>query len=111
MTCDTIPAEGTANRFFAFLAVFAIILARMDELEEKKLLQDNLDLSLENNRLLKKMVFSQRLSNFISIAKWVIIIGSAFGIYYYLGPALESLIGTYQDLLSGSGDAIQNFKF
>ena len=81
----------------------------MDAEQEKKLLQDNLDISLENNKLLKKLVFSQRLGNFLGIIKWVIIIGSALGIYYYLAPTFESLLQTYQDLLGSSGEAVQNF--
>ena len=70
----------------------------MDE-EIKKLISDNLELSRENNLLLKKLVSYQRWQQWLGITKWIIIIGSAVGFAYYLQPVIGNLLGTYNGLL------------
>ncbi len=72
----------------------------MDQ-ELRDLLEKNLQISEENNELLKKLYRSQKWSQFMSIMYWVLIIGITFGTYYYLQPYIETLLGTYTDLMSG----------
>jgi len=59
----------------------------MDE-ETKKLL-------VENNEMLKKLVFYQKLNQIYRIAYWSVIILSAIGAFYFLKPMLGDLIGVY----------------
>ena len=69
------------------------------EPEIKELLEKDVELSEENNKILKKMMFSSRISLVLNITKWVIIVGSILGITYWLAPQLETLLNTYKDLL------------
>ncbi|MFA6999931.1 MAG: hypothetical protein WC241_02325 [Candidatus Paceibacterota bacterium] len=59
----------------------------MDE-ESKKLIVDN-------NEMLKKLVFYQRWNQIYRIAYWAIIILSAIGAFYFIQPLLSSLAGAY----------------
>jgi len=70
------------------------------ESEIKELLEKDLVLDEENNKLLKSMLFSQRLSWAMSILKWIIIIASILGITYWFGPVIEKLLLTYNKLIS-----------
>ena len=79
--------------------------------EEKELLKKNLELAEENNRLLKSLHRSMRIRRLVSIAYWVLIIGSAVGLWYFLEPFLEQIIGTYDGAKSNFeelGDFLQN---
>ena len=70
----------------------------MDE-EIKELLEKDLELNEENNKILKKMEFSGKVSLALGISKWVVVVGSILGISYWLGPQLEAMLNTYKDLL------------
>ena len=59
----------------------------MDE-ETKKIL-------VENNEMLKKLVFFQKLNQIYRVVYWSIIILSAIGAFYYLKPLLGGLINVY----------------
>jgi len=59
----------------------------MDE-ETKKLL-------VENNEMLKKLVFFQKLNQIYRVVYWVIIILSTIGAFYFIQPYLGSLMGVY----------------
>ena len=63
--------------------------------ESKKLLQDTLDLSKENNQMLQSMRRSMRIARLMSIVYWVFIIGSAVGAYYFIQPYVDEVIGIY----------------
>jgi len=70
----------------------------MDE-ELKNLTRENIELSKENNKLLNELVSYQRLSRWLSVAKWIIIIGSTVGALYYLQPMLDGALNYYKTLL------------
>lgn len=55
----------------------------MDKLEEI------LSLTRENNKILRGMRRSQRVSSFFQFIYWLVIIGSVFGAYYYIQPMIE----------------------
>jgi len=59
----------------------------MDE-ETKKLL-------VENNEMLKKLVFFQKLNQIYRVVYWSIIILSAIGAFYFLKPMLSGLVNLY----------------
>ncbi len=67
----------------------------MDE-ESKKLLEETLELSRENNQILQSMKRSMRLARVMSFIYWIFIIGSAVGAYYLVQPYVDSLMGAYE---------------
>lgn len=72
--------------------------------ESKKLLQETLELTKENNQMLQSMRRSMRIQRAMSFVYWIFIIGSAVGAYYFIQPYLEELIGVYgstSDVLKG----------
>lgn len=72
------------------------------EEEIKDLLEEDLELNKENNELLKGMHRSARWSLIFAVLKWLFILGSVFGIYYYFGQFFENTIGSYKELLGTS---------
>lgn len=75
-----------------------------------------LNLTRENNKILRGMRRSQRLSSLFQMVYWLIILGIAFGAYYYIQPMIEPFLQiidkTMSDLqgvkdsLGGMGDNI-----
>lgn len=57
--------------------------------ELKNLLQKNLETSQESLKILKKINRARIFGNLFSFLKWLIIIGVAFGAYYYLQPYID----------------------
>ncbi len=66
----------------------------MDE-EIKKLLEENIVLSKENNNLLTKLYKLYKTRQIISILKIVIIIGIAFGAFYFIESSISGLFSNY----------------
>ncbi|MEI6352529.1 MAG: hypothetical protein WCO35_01170 [Candidatus Nomurabacteria bacterium] len=54
-----------------------------------------LEILEENNELLKKIRSSQKLANNLKIAYWIIVISVAFGAYYLLQPAANSILNQF----------------
>jgi hypothetical protein len=77
----------------------------MDQ-EDKVRLARALELSEENNQLLKKLVRHARWSRFIRIAYWLIIIGASVGVFYFFQPYIDQLISTYRSI----NDAVNTFN-
>jgi hypothetical protein len=67
---------------------------------EKKLLEETLELSKENNKILKKLHGAMRISRAIKVVYWVIIIGSMLGVYYYFQPFIDSIKGSADGIMS-----------
>ena len=72
----------------------------MDE-ELKILLKENLELSKENNKLLKKQWRVVKWSRFVKLTYWVVILALTFGAYYYIQPYMDALKGSYSGLDAG----------
>ncbi|MEK7585844.1 MAG: hypothetical protein AAB477_01255 [Patescibacteria group bacterium] len=72
--------------------------------ETKQLLKESLELSKENNHMLKKMVRSQRWTNVYRVVYWGIIIFSSVGAYYFIQPYLSNLVNVYTGGVSGLGN-------
>ncbi|GMQ95108.1 MAG: hypothetical protein BMS9Abin13_218 [Patescibacteria group bacterium] len=69
--------------------------------EAKKLIEKNLELSKENNKMLRKMRRAMRWGKVFKLFYWTIIIGSTVGAYYYIQPFVDDLKATYGSFTSG----------
>lgn len=56
----------------------------------------------DNHKILKKLLLHNRWASFVSLVKWLIILGAAFGTYYYFQPYIDQLLEMYKNVL-GSG--------
>lgn len=76
--------------------------------EVKQLFEENLRLSKENNALLVKIRSYQVWTRIYTIAYWFIIIGIAFGAFYFLKPVLGGLTNFYSvGLEDSNGNAVK----
>jgi membrane protein required for beta-lactamase induction len=55
-----------------------------------------LEITRENNKILRSMRRTQRWSSFFAFMYWMIILGSIFGTYYYFQPAIQKYTKTFQ---------------
>lgn len=84
----------------------------MDE-ESKKLLEENLKLSKENNELLLKLYKIQRMARTTRLLYWGLIILVTLGSFYFLQPYLGNLVNIYTGGVSGIsnvGDITNSLK-
>ncbi|MEI6296048.1 MAG: hypothetical protein WCO84_00165 [bacterium] len=72
---------------------------------EDKTQEEILNLTRENNKILRSMRGSQRRTSFFQAIYWLFIIGSAMSAYYYLQPMFDSAMKGYQDTVSKINDA------
>ena len=63
--------------------------------EIRKLLERTSELAEENNKILRSMRRSQRISSIIRFIYWAFIIGSAVGIYYLIQPYFTEVMEMY----------------
>ena len=73
--------------------------------QPKKVLEEILALTQENNKILHGMRRSMRWSRIMSILYWVFIIGSAVGALYLIQPYLDSISGAY----NGANSILDSF--
>ncbi len=81
--------------------------------EERELLNRSVELAEENNKILRALRRSARISRFISIVYWVLIIGSTVGAYYFIQPYIDQIYGVYsgaQDDLNNVSGLLQSLK-
>ncbi len=71
----------------------------MDQ-ETKELLRESIEISKENNEMLKKMVRAQKWTNIYRVVYWSIIIFSSVGAYYFIQPYLSSMVNLYTNGVS-----------
>lgn len=77
----------------------------MDD-ETKTLLRRNLELTRENNKLLKKIRRSAFIGNIMRLVWWAVIIGIPVVLYYYVvQPYYQDLVQTYHDVQTGVSGA------
>lgn len=85
-------------------------------MDQEKQLQEILELSRENNHLLKGVHRRARWGMFFWILRWVLVLGIVFGAYYYVEPFVQSASDTYNRTtdsirrLQTTGDNITNNK-
>lgn len=75
------------------------------ELDARKL-DELLEVTHENNKILRSMRRAQRWSSFFTFLYWTIILGSIFGVYYYFQPTIQKYMKTFQTSIG----IIQNFE-
>lgn len=76
-------------------------------------MRENLEVSQESLKILKKINRDRILSNIFNIVKWAIIIGVSVGAYYYFQPYLEqmtSLLRQFQQLQIQGFDKLNPFQ-
>lgn len=66
--------------------------------ELQELMEKNLEISEENNILLKKIWGSIQIGRLFKTIYWIFIIGATLGAYYYVQPYLVKLIEIYSSL-------------
>lgn len=65
-----------------------------------------LELTKENNKILHGMRRTQRFSSFFTLVYWAVILGSIFGTYYYFQPTIQKYMKTIQTSMG----IIQSFE-
>jgi hypothetical protein len=69
-----------------------------DTEDVRELLEKNLELNEENNKMLHTMERGARWTRILNIVYWIVIIGSALGAYYFLQPYIESVRKLFEAL-------------
>lgn len=63
--------------------------------EERELLRRTVALSEENNDILRSIQRHMRFGRLVTTIYWIIIIGTAFGAFYFVQPYLKQVQGVY----------------
>ena len=83
--------------------------------EMKTLVRRNLELTRENNKLLKKIRRNGMIANIMRLVWWGVIVGVPLFLYYYvLQPYISELGLAYQgvtDGVSGAQNSLRNIPF
>jgi len=66
--------------------------------ELRKMVDENLELSRENNKLLHKLHHTVIWGRVFRVLYWVVIIGITMGAYYFIQPVIDG----FQGLLGGT---------
>lgn len=75
------------------------------DLDSQKL-DEILELTRENNKILRSMRRAERWNSFFRYLYWIIVIGSIFGVYYYFQPTIQK----YADAVRKSTEMIQKLE-
>ena len=71
-------------------------------------LKQLVDLTEENNRILKKMKRSAMLANFFQDVRWAVILAVAVGAFYFLQPVIVKINDIYSAMTGGHLPDFQN---
>lgn len=77
----------------------------MDQ-EDKEFIRRTLELTEENNKILRKMRSAMRWGRAWRIFYWVVVIGISIGAFYFIQPYIEQVLGIY----SGLGMDVSKFN-
>ena len=75
------------------------------DLDVRKL-DELLEVTRENNKILRSMRSAQRWGSFFRFVYWALILGSIFGTYYYFQPTIQK----YMKTLQTSAGILQKFE-
>ena len=81
--------------------------------ESKKLLEETLQISKENNVILHKLRRSMQIRRVLSVVYWTVIIGSAIGAYYFIEPYVDrasEFYGGAQSNFESLNEFLKNLK-
>lgn len=70
----------------------------MDDQELQHLLNENLRLAKENNRMLTKMYKFQRWQKASKVLYWIVLAAIALGAYYYAKPYIDNIFTAYSSI-------------
>ena len=68
------------------------------EAEEKKILEENLEISRQSLKILKGIRRGNRLAMIFKVLYWLVILGIVAGVYYFVEPYVKSALGTIQQV-------------
>jgi hypothetical protein len=72
-----------------------------NEIQElKEEIEDLAKITKDNNSVLRRIQQQGRLSLFVNILYWMVIIGSMFGAYYYFQPFIGTFKEKYNQLIN-----------
>ena len=74
--------------------------------EAKQLIEKTYSLVEENNKILRRMRRSQKVTSIMRVVYWLIIIGIAIGAFYFLQPYIDKL----EKFLGSTGISIDQLK-
>ena len=77
--------------------------------EERRLIQETLDLSRENNQILKKMRRGQFIGNIIHSLKWVVLIIITIYSWIVIQPYFEQMLSMYTQVQDAT-DSVNSMK-
>lgn len=66
--------------------------------EEREMLKKTLGLAQENNKMLHSIRRSMFWGRVTRIIYWIIIIGAAIGVYYYIEPYIDSVTDAFSSV-------------
>lgn len=67
-------------------------------------------LTEENHTILKRVDRRARMAIWVSVMKWIIIIGITIGAFYYIQPFLEQISALYQQITGTKVDFMSLFN-
>ena len=73
---------------------------------ESHKIEEILELTKENNKILRTMRRSQRMTSLFTFVYWAVILGSIFGVYYYFQPTIQK----YMKVFQSSVGILQSFE-
>lgn len=76
--------------------------------EERELLKRSVELSEENNEILRAMRRAMRIGRIVKGVYWVLILGTAIGAFYFIQPYIDQFGQMYGDAKS-SIDSFSSF--
>jgi uncharacterized membrane protein len=65
------------------------------EPEEREMIKKTLELAQENNNILHSIKRGMFWGRVMRVIYWIVIIGAAIGVYYYIAPYIDSAVGAY----------------
>jgi len=68
--------------------------------EERELLKKSIELSEESNKILRSMRRATRWNNVFRVIYWIVILGAAFGAYYFIQPYVSAVTDAYTGIKS-----------
>jgi hypothetical protein len=66
--------------------------------EERELLNRSIEIAEENNKILRGIRRNARFSSILRAIYWLIILGTAFGAYYFVKPFIDPVIKSYNGM-------------
>ena len=79
--------------------------------ELRKKIEETYELSKQNNEILHKMRRAAFWSHVFRGVYWVIIVGAAFGAYYFIQPYVDAVLGTYGKILGHNDEGTKEPSF